>query len=214
MGKHKYLLQFVDEFTSYRWGFLLKSRELPYIKQFYQQINAFIKNHTGTHIHFFRADNEFNKTSFIDYIKGNGTIPEFTNPYSSFQNGRVERGFLTIFNFVRASLAQCKLSKHLWGYAALHGISSMNNCIINNHGKVPHEHVFNTVPDLKLIQPFGTICYRHYPKETRQDGKLSDRGGAAFYLGQSQYQKGFYVLDYTSKKISSCRAIRYPSIRC
>jgi hypothetical protein len=156
----KYLLTFTDQFSKYRWGFLLKNHNLSEITACYVKVKANIKTFWNIGIKYFRGDGEFNKATFKSLLESDGTIGEFTVRYSSFQNGQSERGFLSIFNLARTALSQSKLTPKFWGYAAMHSIYSLNQCIpVTDDGQTPHELYFGTKPQLTFLRPFGASCF-------------------------------------------------------
>ena len=180
-GGSRYLLTFTDQFSKYRWGFLLSSKHLPQIIKCYEIVKRNVKTFWNKNIKFFRSDNEFNKISFINLLQMDGTIPEFTIRYNSFQNGQSERGFLSIFNLARTALSQSKLPPKFWGYAVMHSIYALNECLpSNSSNQSPHEVYFKTKPYVAFLRPFGATCYICKPSAIR-NGKLDERGIEAIY---------------------------------
>jgi hypothetical protein len=53
----KYLLTFTDQFSGYRWGFLLKNRSLVPIVACYKQVEQKIFSEHGRKVKYFRSDN-------------------------------------------------------------------------------------------------------------------------------------------------------------
>jgi hypothetical protein len=208
-GGSRYLLTFTDQQSKYRWGFLLPTRNMDQILSCYHQVKSIIKTHWNTNVKYFRADNEFNKKKVHEIFKNDGTIPEFTIRYSSFQNGGAERGFLSIFNCTRASLSQSKLSPSYWGYAAMHSIYTLNQCLPSNSvGQTPHEIFYKTKPHAQFMRPFGISCFVAKPAQLR-NGKLDDKGIPAVYLGKSINQKGFMVLNQKTGKVITTRTLSF-----
>jgi hypothetical protein len=75
MGGAKYLLTFTDQYSKYRWGFLLKIREMPGIIEAYRKVTAVISNLWNRKV---SADGEFNKKVFTNILEIDGTFGEYT----------------------------------------------------------------------------------------------------------------------------------------
>ena len=81
-----------------------------------------------------RTDNggEFCNTTLDKFLYERGIVHETTTPYTSAQNGRVERLMRTIMTIVRSLLSCAKLSNRFWAFAAMHAFD-MHNWLVSAH---------------------------------------------------------------------------------
>ena len=90
------------------------NRQIRQVKLF--EITCLFEEIVST-IQIFRSDNavEYNEKSFQNCLKQNGILSHRSCPYTSQQNGRVERKHHHILDIVRALLISASLPKHFWG---------------------------------------------------------------------------------------------------
>ena len=109
-----------------------------------------------------RSDNggEFTSKSFQKLLIENRIKHEKSAPYSSHQNGTVERSWRTLFEMTLCLLIEAKLPKNLWVYALLTS-AYIRNCYYNKHtGKTPFESFTGLKPNLSKMHIFRTtFCY-------------------------------------------------------
>ena len=89
-GGSKYFVIFVDDFSRYTWIYLLHYRsELVSI---YQTFRKMIETQFNRTVKVFQSDNaqEYNDKFFLSFLDSHGTLPQWSCPYTSQQNGRAE----------------------------------------------------------------------------------------------------------------------------
>ena len=76
----------------------------------------------------FWSDNaqEYNDKSFLSILDNHDTLPQQSCPYTSQQNGRVERKYRHIFDVVRTLLIFASLPERFWSEAALIAVYTIN----------------------------------------------------------------------------------------
>ena len=76
----------------------------------------------------FRLDNaqEYNDKSFLSFLDSHGTLPQWSCPYTSQQNGRAERKHRHILDVVRTLLISASLLECFWGEAAFIAMYTIN----------------------------------------------------------------------------------------
>jgi transposase InsO family protein len=130
----------------------------------------------GTHyVQRVRTDNggEFCNATLDKFLYERGIVHETTTPYTSAQNGRVERLMRTIMSIVRSLLACAKLSNRFWAFAAMHAFD-MHNWSVSAHGTMSPFARFYGRPVPKLnMKPFGCDAWVLLPHEHLK--KLDDR---------------------------------------
>lgn len=201
IGNIKYFLLIKDEATSFRFVYLIKSKE-----EVYDCLSSFIpmvKNMTGTHIKFFRFDNgrEFVNQKIKSLFTKEGIQVEYITPYTPEQNGRIERENRTIQECARTMLISSGLPKYLWPEAVrtatyLLNRSTNTNCV----GSTPYEGWFDVKPDLSHIKIFGTECFVQIPKQTGRK-KWDPKAKKVFLVGFEPTAKNFRLFDSVNRKV-------------
>lgn len=115
--KNKYYLILLDDFSHYTQTFPLKNKSETFLLLFHFQ--KYIQTQFSTTIKSFQCDNgrEFNTTSFTEFFTANDIQLWFACPYTSSQNGKVERIIRTLNNMIQTSLIHASLPLSFWNYA-------------------------------------------------------------------------------------------------
>jgi hypothetical protein len=105
----KYYLVILDDFIHYLWTFplKLKSDTFTTLSNFF----AYVSNQFGRKIKAIQCDNgrEFDNSYTQIFLLSNGTQLQMSCPYTSPQNGKVERIIHSINNVIRTLLIQASL---------------------------------------------------------------------------------------------------------
>jgi transposase InsO family protein len=99
-----YFVIFVDDYSRFTWIYMLKHRsDLVPIFQIFHKI---IQTQFSRTIKVFRSNNaqEFHDKSFLSILDSNGTLPHYSYPYTSQQNGHAECKLRHILDVVRTLL--------------------------------------------------------------------------------------------------------------
>ncbi|HEV7735828.1 MAG TPA: DDE-type integrase/transposase/recombinase [Chlamydiales bacterium] len=143
-GGAKYILNFVDDFTSMTWIYLIKTKDQAPDK--FKDRRAIVESESEHRVKTLRTDNggEYTSTLFEKYLRETGTRHQLTAPYSSFENGKSERQHRTIMDRARSILSQTGLKTSMWGECVL------TSCYVRNRsptsalrGKTPYEMRYN-----------------------------------------------------------------------
>ncbi|KAL0286987.1 UNVERIFIED_CONTAM: hypothetical protein Sradi_7135200 [Sesamum radiatum] len=121
------------EYTSQRWIFLLHNlyddhSRYGYVYLMRYKSEAFgrfkefrleVENQIGRKIKTLRSDqgSEYLSGEFLDYLKENGIISQWTPPGTPQLNGVSERRNRTLLNMVRSMMSFTELPLSFWGYA-------------------------------------------------------------------------------------------------
>jgi hypothetical protein len=164
-----------------------KSDSYAKIKEYFAEIDRqFGKQYIKT----FRGDNEFKNNNMLkNFFKSNGIRSEFTTRDNPFQNGKAERFHQSIMNMARAMLISSQLSSK----------SDRNQ-------SSGYERTENRKPDLRLIRPFGEICFYRDPTVS---GKLAARGIKVKFLGIAEQHKGYILYEIQNHKVVYSRDVRF-----
>ena len=117
IGKKKYVLVMVDEYTRYTWVYFLHSKDetaltlMDHVKQ--------LDNGSEDKVKIIRSDNgtEFRNSTMEEFCKERGVKQEFSAPGTPQQNGVVERKNRTLIEAARTMLDEAKLPTYFWAEA-------------------------------------------------------------------------------------------------
>jgi hypothetical protein len=121
-------------------------------------------------------------------------------PYTSQQNGRVERTLRTVNDIVRSLLFQASLSPIYWA-DSLHTATYL----LNRHptktldNRTPFFALHGTQPSYAHLRVFGCACYPNLSSTAPH--KLSPRSTLCVFLGYSSNHKGYRCLNLHSNQI-------------
>ena len=194
--EYKYVFGFIDDFTGYLAIYLLKSKdESPdAFKQFLADHNYYGKTSK------LRSDSggEFNSKVFKKICIDNTIKFETSCPSSSFQNGRIERCWKTLFNMAPGMLFDSGVNVKLFPYILRHACFIMNRTYSDYLKMTPIEAALKKRPDANDIHLFGSLCYgyQHHIHKT----KFEPRAKPAIYIGQDPLSPA-HLLYYPEQDI-------------
>lgn len=114
----KYYILFKDEFTNYRFIFIMKSREEAHDNV--KKVVAMIMADTKMNVRYAVSDSgsEFTSKRSQDYFLEKSIVHIKSAPFNPAQNGFIERENRTLMNSVRSILYNKNVSVTMWGEAA------------------------------------------------------------------------------------------------
>jgi hypothetical protein len=175
-GGETWSICFVDDCSRFKVIYLMryKSDALEKLKEY----KAVAEAHSGYKLKALRGDNDgvFTSVAFRAYCRDNSIHQEYTVPYNPQQNGVAERSWRSIFNMVRAMIAEAALPYSFWGRAALTAAFVQNRILhaANRDNKTPFELFYGRKPNVSNLRIFGSKVYYH--NERPSIDKLADRG--------------------------------------
>ncbi|KAE8994005.1 hypothetical protein PR001_g20514 [Phytophthora rubi] len=178
-GKIKYFLSIIDDNTSWRWTYVLRSKKEVFEKV--EELLLQLEREGKFTIRRVRSDGgtEFVNAAFKSFCKSKGIVFQTSNAYSPEENGAAERDH------------QSKLDRNRTPMARL-------------RNKTPYEMVYGTPPNVSKLPVWGAVCFAHVPAALRRDKKLSARALKCRFLGISEETKGYRLWDmYNNKHIIS-----------
>jgi transposase InsO family protein len=114
IGGSKYCLVIVDDYSCFTWVFFLqeKSQTQETLKKFLR----WAQNEFGLRIKKIRSDNgtKFKNSQIEGFLEKEGIKHESSSPYTSQQNGVVERKNRTLLDMARTMLEEYKTSDWFW----------------------------------------------------------------------------------------------------
>ncbi|XP_075104819.1 uncharacterized protein LOC142178904 [Nicotiana tabacum] len=120
-------------------------------------------------------------------------------PYTSQQNGVVERKQRHIFEVARALSFQSCIPSRFWGDCIKTVVSLINKWPTSLlHGKSPYEILYNKLPAIDHLKVFGCLCFAsNLPK----GDKFAKRARKSVLIGYSEVQKGYRLFDLETNSI-------------
>lgn len=132
-------------------------------------------------------------------------------PYTPQHNEMDEMRERAILNMARSMLKGIKLPKSFWGEAVSTVVFILNRCPTKSlKNATPEEAWLGVKPDVSHFRIFGSLCFRHLPKQVRK--KLDDRSEQMIFLGY--HPTGSYKLyDPRAQKIIMNRDVLFDETR-
>lgn len=167
IGKSRYILTFIDDFSRKVFVYFLKSKEEVLIK--FSEFKQMVETQTERKVKAIRTDNgtEYCNNEFNKFCKRNGIRHEKTAPYTPEQNGVAERMNRTLVEMAKCMLFDADLPKRFWAEAT--GMAAfIQNRVIKGDGRVPYEVFSDKTVDFSNLRIFGTSVMVHVPKQKRK----------------------------------------------
>ena len=138
-----------------------------------------------------------------------GTIQEFSAPYTPKQNGLAERMNQTLSTLANAMLEDSKLPKSFWTdvMSTATYVTACSPSSALSRG-VSYQVLFNRKADPTLFQPFRCLAYALTPKEYC-GGKFKSHGQRCIMLGYTYGQQAYKLLDLEQQTIISSRHVTF-----
>lgn len=125
---------------------------------------------------------EFTTSEFNQFCEENGASRHLTAPYTSKQNGVVERRNRTLMEMIRSLLKAMKIPKDMWGKAVRHSTYLINRVPTKAlQGQTPYESYWSKKPNIEHLRVFGFFAYAKITGPHLK--KLDDRSRSVINLG-------------------------------
>lgn len=207
-GYYSYFLTIVDDFSRSTWVHLLKVKSDAYsaVRRFVM----FAKNQFEGIVKILRSDNalEFDDGRCKEYFGDLGILHQTSCVERPQQNGRVERKHRNVLEMARALRFQAGLPLHYWGDCVLTAAYIINRLPTPVLGNIsPYEKLHNKKPSYEHMRAFGCLALAYNPAITKD--KFSPRGIPCVFLGYSLTQKGYRLLNLTTKQPFTSRDVKF-----
>lgn len=211
--KIRYIQNFVDDYSSYKWIFLEDkingAKSLSHLKQ----LQAQVKNKHDLDLKIFRSDNgsEYINDALITHLKLSGIDYEESNVECQEENGSSERYNQTLMNYARSMILGSGMPKRFWPEAVMHAHYLLNRLPTRRlNGKSPYEIANKIKPKLGKLPIWGTACYAHVPEKHRPHKKLAPRATRCRFLGLDLRHKDAYRLyNLETSSVFVSRDVRF-----
>ena len=187
---HRYFLKIIDNHSRRTWIILLKRRADAVEALRKWRLTVELK--TGARLLAVRSDNALELKSILDeWGRSTGIEAQYSEAYTSRQNGVPERDIRTTENNVRAMIKEAGLPIEFWSEAAMTDAYIRNRVgtgpVVEDERTTPIEAFEGVKPSIDHIRTWGCVCYspvdpKSLPAGTRKD-KFMDRGRRCVFLG-------------------------------
>jgi hypothetical protein len=149
---------------------------------------------------------EYCDSKLLSFPSEQGTLSEFSCPYTSQQNGRAERKHRHILDSVRVMLISVSCPERSWGEAALTVVHIINRIPFFVLGNVsPFERLYLTTPNYNSLKVFG--CASFVLLQPHEYTKLEPRARLCCFLGYVIEHKGYRCWAPISHRIRVSRHV-------
>lgn len=135
-----------------------------------------------------------------EWLLSRGTLHQFTVPYTSAQNGRVERLHRTLMGKARAMRSACGVPVNRWDEFVLTACYLSNRTPVSSQaGHTPYERWHGTKPDLSHLREIG--CRAFVLIQNHHNPKVYDRSVECVLIGYSLDSKAYHCYHRASHKV-------------
>jgi histone deacetylase 1/2 len=204
VGRFKYYVSFIDDYSKFTWIYLLKYKSEVFQK--FRDFQNLVERLFNRKIIAVQTDwgGEYKKLNpFFTKI---GISHLVSCPHAHQQNGSAERKHRHIFEVGLSLLAHAHMPLKFWDDAFLSATFLINR-IPSKVVKfeTPLERLYHAKPDYTSLRVFGCACWpnlRPYNKH-----KLAFRSKECASLGYSNLHKGFKCLDISTGRVYISRDV-------
>lgn len=151
-GGYGYFVTFTDDYSRYGFVYLMKYKSETFER--FKDFRHEVENQLGRRIKKLRSDRggEYLSAEFIDYLKENGILSQWTPPGTPQLNGVSERRNRTLLDMVRSMMGFTELPAYLWGHALLTAAYLLNRVNTKAVDSTPYELWHSRKPNLKHLK--------------------------------------------------------------
>ena len=211
IGGKKYWCTFIDDYTRYGYVVFLKEKSSIEILNAFRDYQSWAERQTGFKIKALRTDGGTEYLGvMMQYLFETGIQHQANTPYSPQSNGLAERYNRSIMDMVRPMMLQSGVPKECWAEAVSTAVYLKNRTLTSalTDGKTPYEKFFGMKPKVGHLRVFGTVVYRHIPKERRQ--KLDAKSMRGLLVGYDIANGAYRIFHPQNKTVYTSRDVYIP----
>jgi len=200
-GGYSYFITFTDDMSRFGFLYLMKHKSESF--EMFKRFRSEVEKQTGKSIKMLRSDRggEYLSNNFIDYLKENGILSQWTPPGTPQHNGVSERRNRTLLDMVRSMMGFTDLPLNLWGYALEAAAYLLNKVPSKSVSTTPYEIWKGRKPNLKHIRIWGCPAY----VKRLQTDKLDARSSKCRFIGYPKETMGYYFYHPSDHKVFVAR---------
>jgi transposase InsO family protein len=194
ISRRKYCLVIVDDYSRFSWVLFLqeKTQTQETLKRFLRRA----QNEFGLRIKKIRSDNgtEFKNSLIEGFLEEEGIKHEFYSPYTSKQNGVVERKNRTLLDMARTMLDEYKTPDRFWAEAINIACYSINRLYLHRIlKKTSYELLTGKKPNLSYFRVFGSKYFILIKRD--RNSKFAPKAVEGFLLGYDSNIRAYRVFN-------------------
>ncbi len=204
---NKYSMELVDEYTGMIWSISLRSKDRAFheLKKWEKQR----KLECGEEVGIYRVDGgELDSDEMREWIANHGTKEQLTAPYTSAQNGIVERSHRVIFELGQTMRIACGAPPNTWDYfnetAAY--IAQRRPCRAQPN-MTPYEVWYGKKPDMSHMREIG--CKAFVLIQNKHNPKIYDKSLECVLIGYASNAKAYLCYHKASHKVITSFHVRF-----
>ncbi|CAL8089132.1 unnamed protein product [Prunus armeniaca] len=202
-GGNKYIVTFIDDFSSYCHIYLIKTKDEVFDKL--KIYKSDVENQLEKNIKRFRSDRggEYTSNELGVFCEEHGIIHKVTPPYSPQSNGVAERKNRTLMDMVNSMLLSSGLPENLWGEAMLTACFILNGITLKDNEKTPYELWKGRSPNLRILKVWGCLAKVLIPDPKRK--KIGHKTIDAVFLSYAKNSSAnrSLVINYEVKEVAN-----------
>lgn len=204
VGRYKYYVSFIDDYSKFTWIYLLKNKSDVFQK--FHDFQNLVERMFNKKILSIQSDwgGEYRKlNSFFERI---GISHHVSCPYAHQQNGSAERKHRHIVEIGLCLLAHASMPLKFWDEAfttAAYLINRLPSKVI--HFQTPMEKLFHTKPNYSFLWIFGCAVWPNLRPYNQH--KLQFRSKQCAFIGYSGLHKGYKCLDISTGRVYISRDV-------
>ncbi|KAL0404319.1 UNVERIFIED_CONTAM: Transposon Ty1-BL Gag-Pol polyprotein [Sesamum radiatum] len=196
-GGFSYFITFTDDHSRYGYIYLMR-----YKSEAFGRLNEFrlkVENQTDRKIKILWSDRggEYLSGEFLDYLKENGILSQWTLPGTPQLNSVFKRRNRTLLDMVRSMMSFTELPLSFWGYALETAAKLLNMAPCKTVAQMPYQIWHSKPASYKYLRVWGSPAY-----VKRQVGdKLDSRSSLFRFVGYPKKTAGYYFYDPSEQKV-------------
>ena len=196
-GGFVYFITFIDDYSRYGYLYLMRYKSEAFEK--FKEFRNEVEKQLGRSIKSLKSDRggKYLSQAFLDYLRDNGSLSQWTPPYTPQHNGVVERRNRTLLDMVRSMMGKENLPKSFWGYALETTVYILNRVSSKSVEVTPYEIWTNKRPYLSYMKIWGCPAY---VKRTISD-KLEARSNKCLFVGYPKETRGYRFYNTLDQRL-------------
>ncbi|KAL0313253.1 UNVERIFIED_CONTAM: Retrovirus-related Pol polyprotein from transposon RE2 [Sesamum radiatum] len=196
-GGFSYFTTFTDDHSRYGYVCLMRYKFEAFGR--FKEYRLEIENQTNRKIKALRSDRggEYLSGEFIDYLKENEILSQWTSLGMPQLNGVAERRNRTMLDMIRSMMSFTELPQSFWGYALETAVKLLNMAPFKSVPQMLYEIWHGKPASYKYLRVWGSPAY---VKRLVGD-KLDLRSGLCRFIGYSKETVAYYFYDPAEQKV-------------
>jgi hypothetical protein len=204
IGRNKYYVSFIDDYSKFTWIYLLKFKSDVFQK--FHEFQNLVERLFNRKIIAIQSDWEGEYEKLNSFFTKIGISHQVSCPHTHQQNGSAKRKHRHIVEVGLSLLARASMPLKFWDetfLAATFLINRTPSKVINF--QTPIERLFSVKPHYSSLRIFGCACWPNLRPYNQH--KLEFRSKECVFLGYSNMHKDFKCLDTRTGHIYISRDI-------